>query len=244
MCLLLWICDQKEMDSIFPQILQSRPSNIEVYNHCCLLMRNHILTWTIFCRLTVACKLTYLYIEPRSCRCDFRHQAKSSTGGTVDKYKPDALFIDKHGRWRSFTRKKLSRKRCNAKYCALWCVLICMSLCRCLHKNCKEGTIVNIWSQHIFAGGSLRGKGWKYGSGFVDGIFPVLSPIAQQILNFIQKEVDPNIVGAALDTLPATHAMWDDLINVAVQLRFNKQWDLIILVRNSIDFSFWFYNSW
>lgn len=84
----------------------------------------------------------------------------------------------------------------------------------------------------------MRGKGWKYGSGFVDGIFPVLSPIAQQILNFIQKEVDPNIVGAALDTLPATHAMWDDLINVAVQLRFNKQWDLIILVRNSIDFSF------
>ncbi|KAJ6748168.1 hypothetical protein OIU79_029320 [Salix purpurea] len=32
--------------------------------------------------------------------------------------------------------------------------------------------------------GSLRGQGWKYGSGFVDGIFPVLSPVAHQILNF------------------------------------------------------------
>ncbi|KAJ4825732.1 hypothetical protein Tsubulata_035305 [Turnera subulata] len=77
--------------------------------------------------------------------------------------------------------------------------------------------------------GTLRGKGWKYGSGFVDGIFPVLSPIAQKILQFVQKEVDPNTVWGALDTLPPTHATWDDLINVAVQLRLNKKWDPIVL---------------
>ena len=32
---------------------------------------------------------------------------------------------------------------------------------------------------------SLRGRGWKYGSVFVDGIFPVLSPIAPQIMEFL-----------------------------------------------------------
>ncbi|GKU92651.1 hypothetical protein SLEP1_g6354 [Rubroshorea leprosula] len=78
--------------------------------------------------------------------------------------------------------------------------------------------------------GSLRGQGWKYGSGFVDGIFPVLSPIAQQILNFLQKEVDPNRIWGSFDTLPSTHATWDDLINVAVQLRLNKKWDAIMLI--------------
>ncbi|CAA7021560.1 unnamed protein product [Microthlaspi erraticum] len=78
--------------------------------------------------------------------------------------------------------------------------------------------------------GSLRGRGWKYGSGFVDGIFPVLSPIAQKILSFIQKETDPEKVADVLLTLPSTHASWDDLINVSVQLRLNKNWDSIILV--------------
>jgi hypothetical protein len=84
----------------------------------------------------------------------------------------------------------------------------------------------------------LRGQGWKYGSGFVDGIFPVLSPVAHQILNFVRKEVDPNIVWAALDTLPVTHETWDDLVNVAVQLRLNKQWDPIALVSKSCFISF------
>ncbi|KAH0883008.1 hypothetical protein HID58_059104 [Brassica napus] len=78
--------------------------------------------------------------------------------------------------------------------------------------------------------GSLRGRGWKYGSGFVDGIFPVLSPIAQKILSFIQRETDPEKVADVLGTLPSTHASWDDLINVAVQLRLNKKWDPIFLV--------------
>ncbi|CAG7874551.1 unnamed protein product [Brassica rapa] len=78
--------------------------------------------------------------------------------------------------------------------------------------------------------GSLRGRGWKYGSGFVDGIFPVLSPIAQKILSFIQRETDPEKVADVLGTLPSTHASWDDLINVAVQLRLNKKWDPIVLV--------------
>ena len=54
-------------------------------------------------------------------------------------------------------------------------------------------------------GGSLRGQGWKYGSGFMDGIFPVLSPDAQQILNFMKKETDVNKGWDALSSLPPTH---------------------------------------
>lgn len=80
-------------------------------------------------------------------------------------------------------------------------------------------------------GGSLRGQGWKYGSGFVDGIFPVLSPMAQQILKFVQKEEDVNRIQSSLDTLPPTNTTWDDIITVLVQLRLNKEWDPIIVVR-------------
>lgn len=84
---------------------------------------------------------------------------------------------------------------------------------------------------HLCTGGSLRGRGWKYGSGFVDGIFPVLSPIAQQILEFAQNGPDSNKLWASLATLPASHTTWDDVINVVVQLRLRKQWDSIVLVR-------------
>ncbi|POO04136.1 Pentatricopeptide repeat [Trema orientale] len=79
--------------------------------------------------------------------------------------------------------------------------------------------------------GSLRGRGWKYGSGFVDGIFPVMSPTAQKILDLVlEEEVDQKRIWGVLDTLPASHAIWDDIINVAVQLRLNKQWDPIMLM--------------
>lgn len=81
-------------------------------------------------------------------------------------------------------------------------------------------------------GGSLRSRGWKYGSGFVDGIFPVMSPTAEQILDIVQNEADRIKIWEVLDTLPASHIIWDDIINVAVQLRLNKMWDSIILVRN------------
>lgn len=91
---------------------------------------------------------------------------------------------------------------------------------------------------NLFLGGSLRSRGWKYGSGFVDGIFPVLSPAAQQILNFVQKEMDIDRMWSSLDTLPLTNDTWDDLINVAVQLRLNKQWDAIIKVSSHIPHSF------
>lgn len=80
-------------------------------------------------------------------------------------------------------------------------------------------------------GGSLRGQGWKYGSGFVDGVFPVLSPIALEILNFVQKEEDVSRIWYSLDTLPPTNTTWDDLISIAVRLRLNKKWDPIIVVR-------------
>ncbi|CAB4276749.1 unnamed protein product [Prunus armeniaca] len=82
----------------------------------------------------------------------------------------------------------------------------------------------------LIISGSLRGRGWKYGSGFVDGVFPVMSPTGQQILDFVQKEVDKSSIWEILDTLPASHTIWDDIINVAVQLRLNKQWGSIILI--------------
>lgn len=68
----------------------------------------------------------------------------------------------------------------------------------------------------------------------------MLSPIAQQILTFIKTEKDPEKIWSSLDTLRPTNHIWDDLINVAVQLRINKQWDLIILVNLSrYVFIFW-----
>ncbi|OAY68837.1 Pentatricopeptide repeat-containing protein, partial [Ananas comosus] len=79
-------------------------------------------------------------------------------------------------------------------------------------------------------GGSLRGRGWKYGSGFVDGVIPVLSPMADQILRFVQQETDAAKIWRWFNRLPPTHNLWDDLINVAVQLRISKQWDPVIAV--------------
>ncbi|KAM0880646.1 hypothetical protein ACQ4PT_033436 [Festuca glaucescens] len=76
--------------------------------------------------------------------------------------------------------------------------------------------------------GAMRGRGWKYGSGFVDGVFPVLSPMAQDILELVQKGTDVAKVWESLDSIPATHNLWDDILNVAVQLRLNRQWDPII----------------
>lgn len=67
----------------------------------------------------------------------------------------------------------------------------------------------------------------------MDGVFPVLSPIAQQILDFLQQEVDADRVWGSLDNLSPSHSTWDDLINVAVQLRLNKKWDPIVLVRDN-----------
>ena len=80
-------------------------------------------------------------------------------------------------------------------------------------------------------GGSLRGRGWKYGSGFVDGIFPVLSPTAQMIVDYVQKGVDSDSIWRSLDVFPASLDTWDDIVNVAVQLRMRKHWDAIISVR-------------
>ncbi|EEC72578.1 hypothetical protein OsI_06020 [Oryza sativa Indica Group] len=79
-------------------------------------------------------------------------------------------------------------------------------------------------------GGAMRGRGWKYGSGFVDGVFPVLSPMAQDILEFVQKGTDVAKIWESLDNIPSTHNLFDDLVNVAVQFRMNKKWDLIIPV--------------
>lgn len=76
--------------------------------------------------------------------------------------------------------------------------------------------------------GSLRGRGWKFGSGFVDGIFPVLSPTALKILEYLQKEVDSERIWGSLDKLPPSLDAWDDVLTVSVQLRMRKQWDSII----------------
>ncbi|XP_062186295.1 pentatricopeptide repeat-containing protein At2g35130-like [Phragmites australis] len=76
----------------------------------------------------------------------------------------------------------------------------------------------------------MRGRGWKYGSGFVDGVFPVLSPMAQDILEFVQKGTDVAKIWESLDNIPPAHDLWDDIVNVDVQLRLNRQWDPIITV--------------
>ena len=88
-----------------------------------------------------------------------------------------------------------------------------------------------IWLGH--AGGAIKGRGWKYGSGFVDGVFPVLSPMAQDILEFVQKGTDVNNIWESLDNIPQAHDLWDDIVNVAVQLRLNRQWEPIITVSPS-----------
>ncbi|RLM79748.1 pentatricopeptide repeat-containing protein [Panicum miliaceum] len=79
-------------------------------------------------------------------------------------------------------------------------------------------------------GGAIKGRGWKYGSGFVDGVFPVLSPMAQDILEFVQKGTDVAKIWESLDNIPRAHDLWDDIVNVAVQLRLNRQWEPIITV--------------
>uniref|UniRef100_A0A803L4Z6 Pentatricopeptide repeat-containing protein n=1 Tax=Chenopodium quinoa TaxID=63459 RepID=A0A803L4Z6_CHEQI len=78
--------------------------------------------------------------------------------------------------------------------------------------------------------GGLRGRGWKFGSGFIDGVFPVLSPIALKILELVEQNEDIDRIWTALDTLPRTHTTWDDIVNVAVQLRLNKKWDEIVVL--------------
>lgn len=85
-------------------------------------------------------------------------------------------------------------------------------------------------------GGGLRGRGWKFGSGFIDGIFPVLSPIAQKIIELVQQDIDSNRVWSVLDTLPQTHTTWDDVINASVLLRLRKKWDGIVVVRKLVNF--------
>ncbi|KAA0043186.1 pentatricopeptide repeat-containing protein [Cucumis melo var. makuwa] len=131
-----------------------------------------------------------IYLQPGCCGSNFRCTVKCGDSEVVEKSRRDGLYVDKQGKFRSFNRKRLSRKRC----------------------------------------GSLRGRGWKYGSGFVDGIFPVLGPLAQQIMEFLREEVDYMGLWDSLDTLPATNSTWDDIISVAVQLRLNKKWGPIILI--------------
>lgn len=72
----------------------------------------------------------------------------------------------------------------------------------------------------------------------MDGIFPVLSPIAQNILELVQFESDSAKICKCFDNLPPTHGLWDDLINVAVQLRINKQWGPVISVSFVVGFHF------
>lgn len=45
--------------------------------------------------------------------------------------------------------------------------------------------------------------------------------MAQQILEYVRREVDADKVWASFDRLPPTHNLWDDLISIAVQLRLS-----------------------
>lgn len=68
-----------------------------------------------FCRLVVQCTLSYIFVEPRSCKVNFQLTSDNSNSGAVEKGKRDSVFIDKHGKFRSFNFKKLSRKKGNLK---------------------------------------------------------------------------------------------------------------------------------
>lgn len=131
-----------------------------------------------------------IYLDIRRFNTHGPWKVKCSKIEAPEKFKRDSTYVDRRGKFRSFNRKKLSRKRC----------------------------------------GGLRGRGWKFGSGFIDGIFPVLSPIAQKILEVVEQDTDSDRIWSVLDTLPQTHTTWDDVVNVAVQLRLNKKWDGIVVL--------------
>ena len=44
----------------------------------------------------------------------------------------------------------------------------------------------------------------------------------------IRDEVNTERIWSSLETLPPTRNLWDDLVNVAVELRLNKQWDPVV----------------
>lgn len=81
-----------------------------------------------FCRLIVECTLNYIFVEPRSCKGDFRWRAESSNSGVVEKSKRDSLFIDKRGKFTSFNFKRLSRKKGNLKTLLAWIWSVCWSV--------------------------------------------------------------------------------------------------------------------
>ncbi|GJW60651.1 pentatricopeptide repeat-containing protein [Tanacetum coccineum] len=143
-----------------------------------------------------------LLIYPRSCDCNYRWTAKSSSDAQrSQKFKRDSLYIDKQGKLTSFNHKKVSRKR----------------------------------------GGSLRGQGWKYGSGFVDGIFPVLSPDAQQIFQLQEKEkrCKFSMQCSYSPSSPAHITTWDDIISVLL-----VQFSLIRKIMGSNAFGAVVYNAY
>lgn len=61
----------------------------------------------------------------------------------------------------------------------------------------------------------------------------MLSPMAQDILELVQKGTDVAKIWESLDNIPRAHDLWDDIVNVAVQLRLNRQWEPIITVSPS-----------
>ncbi|XP_059439194.1 uncharacterized protein LOC132171809 isoform X1 [Corylus avellana] len=104
-----------------------------------------------YVRLIFGCPYSYIFIDPRSYKSSFKCIAKNSSSEAVAKSK----HVAKNSSVEAFAKSK--REGLYMTNVANGQALIPRS---CL-------------------GGSLRGRGWKYGSGFVDEIFPVLSPIAQ-----------------------------------------------------------------
>lgn len=64
-------------------------------------------------RLFFKWPINYFFNEPTSYKSEIRWFAKASSQEPVEKWKEDALFIDKRGKLRSFNHKKVSRKKCN-----------------------------------------------------------------------------------------------------------------------------------
>jgi len=183
------------------------------------------------------------------------HDAKvnSSSHSERKNRKKEGAYIDKDGVARTFDRKKISRKRGNElmtvpsllsvsfypahpelpDHLSKRLLLFFLDLLFHHWKFKKDMALVLALKWYRHAGGAIKGRGWKYGSGFVDGVSPVLSPMAQDILEFVQKGTDVAKIWESLDKIPPAHDLWDDIVNVAVQLRLNRQWEPIITVSPS-----------
>ena len=90
-----------------------------------------------------------------------------------------------------------------------------------------------------FIGGARKGKGWIQGSDLVDNSVPlVLSPRAFALLRLVRRESNADAIWSILDMSAPSHDTWDDIINVIVQLKRDRDWGRSIMVIWFLKFTF------